>query len=180
VLGSGPSLEIAGLTLGLREALIGLIVLVALYMVFELLRMRYLRNKAQLEALTPAVKEKPEPQVSVTDEDADDLPAPRRPEPDWERPPVNLAQGILRQGMEQELTQMREEVDALRGELAALRAEMQQEVTMMRASQTVSPIYSDAMQMAISGHDAGLIAERCGIARAEAELVVSLAKSQNN
>ena len=48
----------------------------------------------------------------------------------------------------------------------------------MRAGQTVSPIYGDAMQMAVSGYDPAAIAERCGIARAEAELVVALAKSQ--
>jgi hypothetical protein len=36
------------------------------------------------------------------------------------------------------------------------------------------------MQMAISGYDPAMIAERCGIARAEAELVVALAKSQNS
>ena len=48
----------------------------------------------------------------------------------------------------------------------------------LRATQTVSPIYGDAMQMAAAGYDAAMIAERCGIARAEAELVVALARSQ--
>ena len=42
----------------------------------------------------------------------------------------------------------------------------------------MSPIYGDAMQLAVAGYDPALIAERCGIARAEAELVVALAKSQ--
>jgi hypothetical protein len=185
VLGSGPTFELAGLTLGLREGLIALIVLVGLYMAYELIRIRYLRNKAEVEAL--ASSEKPEPLVNVTDEDADadDLPSPKTrtpepaPEPLWERPPPSLAEGVLRQGMEQEITQLREELDSIRGELAALRADMQQEIGVMRASQTVSPIYGDAMQMAMSGYDPSLIAERCGIARAEAELVVSLAKSQN-
>ena len=185
--GSGPTFELAGLTLGLREGLIGLIVLVGLYMAFELLRMRYLRNKAEVESLT--AKSRPEPLVNVTDEDADDEPvldkAPDKratqseAEPLWERPPPGLAEGVLRQGMEQDLAQLREELDAVRGELAALRADMQQEMTVMRAAQTVSPIYGDAMQMAISGYDPSLIAERCGISRAEAELVVSLAKNQN-
>lgn len=178
MLGSGPTLEIAGLTLGLREGLIGLIVLVGLYMAFEVVRMRYLRNKAALAALTPAAK-KP-PTLQVTDEDADDLPPAAKEEPLWERPPANMAENVLRQGMQQELALLREEVDSLRGELATLRGELQQESAMVRASQTVSPIYGDAMQMAISGYDPGLIAERCGIARAEAELVVALAKSQGS
>jgi hypothetical protein len=55
---------------------------------------------------------------------------------------------------------------------------MHQELAHLRAGQTVSPIYGDAMQMAVSGYDPAAIAERCGIARAEAELVVALAKSQ--
>ena len=37
----------------------------------------------------------------------------------------------------------------------------------MRATQSVSPIYGDAMQMAASGYEPAMIAERCGIARAE-------------
>ena len=89
-----------------------------------------------------------------------------------------MAEGILRQGLEQEFAQLREEVDAMRGELAALRADMLQELAHMRATQSVSPIYGDAMQMAASGYEPAMIAERCGIARAEAELVVALAKSQ--
>ena len=183
MLGSGPTFELAGLTLGLREGVIGLIVLVGLYMAFELVRIRYLRSKAEVEAL--AVPEKPEPLINVTDEVVDDLPSPktrkpeREPEPLWERPPPTLAEGVLRQGMEQEIAQLREELDSIRGELAALRADLQQEVNVMRASQTVSPIYGDAMQMAMAGYDSQLISQRCGIARAEAELVVSLAKSQN-
>jgi len=34
------------------------------------------------------------------------------------------------------------------------------------------------MQMALAGYSAEMIAERCGIARAEAELVVALTQSQ--
>lgn len=177
MLGSGPTLEIGGLTLGLREGLIGLIVLVGLYMAFEVLRMRYLRRKAEVALL--AGKIKPEPSVRITDEAAADLPAVSFEE-HTERPPAGLAEGVLRQGMAQELAQLREEVDSIRGELAGLRADMQRELGLMRATQTVSPIYGDAMQMAMSGYDAGMIAERCGIARAEAELVLALARSQNS
>jgi TolA-binding protein len=184
VLGSGPTLEIAGLTLGLREGVIGLIGLLALYILFVVLRMRPLRLKA---AAPPAPRPVPEPAsalpVDLTDAADDSLPEPKRrsppPEPPWDRAPVNMAESILRQGMEQELAQLREEVDSIRGELASLRADMQQEMALQRATQNVSPIYGDAMQMAMSGYDASLIAERCGIARAEAELVLALAKSQS-
>ena len=163
--------------LGVREGVIVLISLVAIYMAVVLLRMRRLRNRRrQAEMVVPAAaghQERPqEPQVApvVTK-------VPEEPEA-WENVPSGLADGMLRQGLEQEILQLREEVDALRGELSALRQDMLHELAHMRATQTVSPIYGDAMQMAAAGYEPAVIAERCGIARAEAELVVALAKSQ--
>jgi hypothetical protein len=159
------------MTLGLREGVIGLIALVAAYMLFVLLRMILLRNR-------PAVSEKSVPVVPVA-ESVEAPPAePAEADENWAQASADLAGDTLRSGLEQELAQMRDEVDAIRGELAALREDMQQELAHLRASQTVSPIYGDAMQMAVSGYDPAAIAERCGIARAEAELVVALAKSQ--
>lgn len=161
------------ITIGWREALIGLITLVAFYMLFVLVRMRRLRHKAivsvpaegpRAEAAAPAEPPAAEAQADVG----------------WQVAQAHLAQDAFMRGVEDELAQLRDEVDALRGEVAALRDEMRQEVGHMRASQTVSPIYTDAMQMAQLGHDAATIAERCGIARAEAELVVALVKSQNS
>ncbi|MFZ2971222.1 MAG: DUF2802 domain-containing protein [Ferribacterium limneticum] len=166
-----PALELGGMTLGLREGVIGLIALVAAYMLFVLLRMILLRNR-------PAVSEKSVPVVPVA-ESVEAPPAePAEADENWAQASADLAGDTLRSGLEQELAQMRDEVDAIRGELAALREDMQQELAHLRASQTVSPIYGDAMQMAVSGYDPAAIAERCGIARAEAELVVALAKSQ--
>ena len=80
--------------------------------------------------------------------------------------------------MEREISLLREEVDILRSELAALRNDMQHDLAQVRVAQNVSPLYGDAMQMAVAGHSAEMIAERCGIARAEAELVVALTQSQ--
>lgn len=164
-----------GLSLGVREGVIGLIVLVALYMAVVWWRMRRLPP----QAAGASAPRHTEPVVAAADHPEEALPVLTTPDDDWERAPAGLAEGILRQGLEQELAQLREEVDSIRGELAGLRADMQQELALLRASQNVSPIYGDAMHMALSGYDATLIAERCGIARAEAELVVALAKSQN-
>lgn len=177
-----PALELGGVTLGLREAVIGLIVLVALYMLFVLLRMLPLRRRpAETPAqLAPVLSERepisaaepaPAPEhemASDSDSGAARMIAPQ------------LGENLLRGALEQEVSQLREEVDAIRGELAALRSDMLHELAHLRASQTVSPIYGDAMQMAVSGYDPAAIAERCGIARAEAELVVALAKSQDH
>lgn len=157
------NLDLGGLAIGWREVVLGLIALVAAYMLFVVLRMGHLRRRAARPA-TPAA----------------DAPAPASEDVAWQEAPAGLAENTLLRGVENEIAQLRDEVDALRGEVAALRDDLHAELGHLRATQTVSPIYSDAMQMAAAGHDAATIAECCGIARAEAELVVALVKSQNN
>lgn len=156
-------LEIGGISLGLREGVIGLIALLAVYMAFVLLRMRRL-HAPPVAAAEPPQAAPVHAAAVAPDEEA------------WSAP--GLGEEVLRSGLEQEIAMLRDEVDALRGELAALRDDLQHELGQMRAAQTVSPIYGDAMQMAAAGYDPAAIAERCGIARAEAELVVALTKSQ--
>lgn len=162
-------MEIGGFALGIREGVITLIALVAFYMVFVLLRMRRLRRNG---AENPVVAHPAGTQSAATEASFQSM------NQAGELSPSLMAEEVMRQGMERELAQMRDELDAVRGELAALRQDMLQELAQLRASQTVSPIYGDAMQMAMAGYDPVMIAERCGIARAEAELVVALAKSQ--
>jgi len=167
VQGNGlPSLEIAGLAIGVREGVLVLLVLVALYIAFVLLKFRRGRGTAAVppprEAATADVPSEPE------------VP----PAQSYSETASHLASELLAEGLERELGQLREEVETMRAELAALREDMQQELAHLRATQTVAPIYGDAMQMAAAGYDASMIAERCGIARAEAELVVALARSR--
>lgn len=82
------------------------------------------------------------------------------------------------ENLEVELAQTRAELNALRAALASLRGDFEQRsesmATQLKATQHVSPIYGDAMQMALAGEPVATISERCGIARAEAELVVAL------
>jgi len=156
------------MTLGLREGVIVLIALVVAYMLFVLIRMLLMRNRTVVSGKVVSPDAPGQESVAEAAE-ADES---------WAHASEGLAGDALRSGIEQELAQMRDEVDAIRGELAALREDMHQELAHLRAGQTVSPIYGDAMQMAVSGYDPAAIAERCGIARAEAELVVALAKSQ--
>ena len=63
--------------------------------------------------------------------------------------------------------------------LQDLREQQRRELTQAQVAQNVSPLYNDAMQMARQGHDAATISQHCGIARAEAELVVSLARNRD-
>lgn len=156
--------ELGDIVIGWREIVLGLIVAIALYMLVVVLRMQRLRGKAATPPVEPAPAAEPPPDVAA--EDA--VPA-------WEEP---VPQPLFMQGVEAEVVQLREEVDALRSEVAALRDELHNEIAHMRATQTVSPLYSDAMQMATLGHDAATIAERCGISRAEAELMLALVKNQ--
>ena len=171
-------LDLADLNMGWREGLLLLLALLGLYMLFELLRIRRLRRRLNKPPASAAL----EPSVSL----AAQAPAPAlTPEPAslaqesaWGEPPAHLVQETFMRGVDGELAQMRDELDALRGEFAALREELRHEAAHLKASQTISPLYSDAMQMAMNGHSAEVIAERCGIARAEAELVVALVKNQ--
>lgn len=188
-----PALELGGFSLGLREGVIGLIGLVGAYIAFVLLRMRHLRrpHAATAEGKTDETPghepEEPlldrEETVSLSVRGAPSSAAAggnaaSRINSAWEDAASGLAEQANLRAVQQDVRQMRDELDALRGELAALRQDMQTEVTHLRAAQSISPIYGDAMQLAVAGYEPGIIAERCGIARAEAELVVALAKSQ--
>ncbi|MBU3698052.1 DUF2802 domain-containing protein [Dechloromonas sp.] len=192
-------MELGGFSIGVREGVLGLIALVALYIIVVLARMILLRRQPNTPAApevpspTPVTPERLAPVVTpelVADDDTPVLAVPVEP-PDeietpippalanaWEAAAASVADENVRQTLAQEVVQLRDEVDAIRGELAALREDMQHELAHLRAAQSMSPIYGDAMQLAVAGYDPALIAERCGIARAEAELVVALAKSQ--
>ncbi|MDD2885863.1 MAG: DUF2802 domain-containing protein [Dechloromonas sp.] len=162
------------MSLGAREIVLGLVVLLGLYMLRVLWRMRRLTSSAGTES--PVA----EPLLAVDRGAADKTSPGTAGETAWEAPPTSLAAEVIAGALEREIEALRNEVDAIRGELAALRQDLQQEMAHVRATQSVSPIYGDAMQMAVAGYDAVMISERCGIARAEAELVVALARSQEN
>jgi hypothetical protein len=172
------SIDLGGVVLGMREGVIALISLVAIYMAFVLLRMRRLRNNRAELQVPPVAASTLEVGLAIEPE----LPLfagnNQPPQEAWENTPARPDAELSGAALVQEVSQLREELDAIRGELAALRADMLQEMAHMRATQSVSPIYGDAMQMAAAGYEPAMIAERCGIARAEAELVVALAKSQ--
>lgn len=96
--------------------------------------------------------------------------------------PLNLAAEVadtpVVQAIERDLSVLRQEINRLQGELAVVQDEMRERFAQLQATQNMSPLYSDAMQMAAAGHDAQTIADRCNIARAEADLVVALVRNQ--
>lgn len=167
--------------LGWRGVLVALVVLVAAYALLVLWRMLRLYGRrpaapaadsseaARRNAVPPYLKE-----MAAADDEARGVTPADDGRLAWERPPVDFAERQVREGLAREVTALREELDALRGAFAALREEMRQELAAVKAQQTVSPFYHDAMQMALAGASADTIAGRCGIARGEAELVVAL------
>lgn len=186
-------IQLGSLSLGWREILLAVVVMLGMYMLFVAWMMRRVRRLAQPKpplpqeptvqaaagvaayAATAAVGQV-EPEAPMVDS----IESPSLPRvPSTIEPPSDMgldASAVA--SLRAEVLQMREELDALRAEFAALRTEVQQEAAHLKAAQTVSPLYSDAMQMASAGQGAAVIAERCGISRAEAELVVALVKSQ--
>lgn len=80
-------------------------------------------------------------------------------------PAPTFAEKLSATRLEQEVRELRTQLDALREELAEV-----------QASRRVSPQYADAMALAQRGFDAQGIAEHCAISRGEAELVMALAQ----
>lgn len=176
-------MNLDGWAFGWREGLIAAIFLLGIYVLVAVLRMRQLKRGAAPMAAdaqdSPDSSDPPE----LSDAPAVSAPAAakeptlaRKPAPDfaWNEPPEpDFAL------MDRDLRQLRGEVSTLRGELGELRELLRLQMAQLKATQNISPIYSDAMQLAMLGHDAGAIAERCSIARAEAELVVALVRNRD-
>lgn len=169
-----------------REALIAIIAVLVLYVLVVFLRMRRLRrarlvtdiagsSAAQSALAAYAAEQAPE----VTPEPPESQ-VHAEPEFAWNEPPPEIPGQQMINALERDLAALRGEVGSLRAELALVREELQRELSHTRATQNVSPIYSDAMQMAMQGHDATTISQHCGIARAEAELVVALVRNRND
>ena len=181
-------MDLEGLAnLSWREALIAIIVLLVLYVAIVYWRMRSLKRAASTSATPYAAHsavaaynavqepEQPDPAESKEALGAAEFQFP------WNEPPKS-EQGSgseLIEAMEREMAQLRKEVGGLRAEVLVLREELRRAAPKPGVAQQISPQYSEAMQMATQGNDAGSISEYCGISRAEAELV-ALVKNHDN
>lgn len=174
------------LAFGWREALLGAEVLLVLYALLVYRRLHRLKRQAAVpqnavqdteENLAETAVEAASPAVAAYVEAS--FPWNEPPDPVDPAETALLAENRLR-AAEAEITALRGEVAALSGEIAELREEVKLRVERVQASHNVAPIYGDAMQMAVAGYDAAAIAERCGVARAEAELVVALIRNRDD
>lgn len=107
-----------------------------------------------------------------------DAPAPPAM-PDLNPPPASFAEALANTGFGAEAHQITREVAALRDEVAGLRQQvgtLQGELDRLKHSAQMAPLYGEALALAHQGLDADGIAQRCGISRGEAELVISLTR----
>jgi hypothetical protein len=162
----------------LREVILGLLVVAAIYIAVMLLRLSHVRKRKPPAAEPARRREAPVFEAGAArapDEAGDEeepaftyarpTPAPVRPAP----PPADnvhdFSAELSRSNLEREVRQLRDEIAALRGELEEV-----------KAAHRVSPQYADAMALVQRGLTAQDVADRCGISLAEAELVWSLAR----
>lgn len=141
----------------MRDAVLVFAVGIGVYLAFLLLRLLRIGHRKK-----PAFEVHATPPRVDLDLDAM-LPSPAA------EPAANFGEALQLTRLEQELAQLREEVQALRKDLAEL-----------QAARRVSPQYSDAMALARRGYDARGIADHCGIALGEAELVMALARGSQD
>ncbi|MDD5296903.1 MAG: DUF2802 domain-containing protein [Rhodocyclaceae bacterium] len=149
-----------------RVALLTLVVLLALYLAYALLRLgRMQRSRGN----STAARDLPESTDKALFSAPSGHPAPRAAEVVQVADTVGFATRQFMRGVEAELDQVRTELAALKEEIAHLKA----------ARQT-SPHYAEAMSLASDGADVQTMADRCGISVAEAELVRALTRREEH
>ena len=84
--------------------------------------------------------------------------------------------GLLAHSQTRALDHMEEEISHLREQISRLESEVEQ----LKSAQPAATPYSQAIQMAQQGADAGELAANCGISRGEAELIVALYRSHSS
>lgn len=189
----------------MRELIIVAIVVLAGYVCFQFYRAARLAAASRRQPAEP-VPVAAEPLLDITadedegqDEDLDTIddvvyqrpsvveppaetPAPARPdEPTGPQAPEAFQLELELKQLRRELEQQRAEMAALRERLDATEAALhvqKENVEASLARQGVSPEYNEALLYAQRGLDVELIAERCGITVAEAQLVRSLARRE--
>jgi hypothetical protein len=188
-------MEIEALSnLSWREGLIAIVVLLVVYLLVVFLRFSRLKREKDAAsmpssaALNSAIAAYAAVQMPQTEAVVELPPSAAAEQPvaapafdfPWNEPPAGAVGQAMLEAIERDLVQLRKEVGGLRAEVLVLREEQRREPEPPPVTQAVSPLYSDAMQMAIQGQDAASISHYCGISRAEAELVVALVRNRDN
>jgi ABC-type multidrug transport system fused ATPase/permease subunit len=185
-------------SLSWREMLLAVVVLLAIYVLFAFLRIGRLRREARVaQELSPGAAQNAIQSYSAVREsgrEAEAAPADAAGQTSLAELSATMKEQMsawnerhsrtleLRRKvdvLEQDLAQLRREIGGLRAEVQTLREEQRREISKVKITQSASPFYSDAMQLATQGREAADISVLCGISRAEAELVVALARNDS-
>lgn len=171
-----------------RDVIIGIIILVALYLLFSVLRLVKLRRPAKTGLPPHAATDSTLTTTGETTAFADSLAA-RQLEPTLSQAEVLASSAqtpdaspsdnpeplsvfefqLYRNRMDNELRSLRQDIEDLRKALAQI-----------HAAGRVSAQYSEAMALALRGIDPQIIAERCAISLGEAELVAALSRNEED
>lgn len=169
-----------------RDVLIGIIILVALYLLFSvvrLLRLRRSANKAESRRHPSSPTTMTEVDAAAGDGSAVLQFAPSLPQSpatstrsaattaltDAQEPLSAFEFQLYRNRVDNELRALRQDIEDLRKALAQI-----------HAAGRVSAQYSEAMALAQRGVDTQIIAERCAISLGEAELVAALSRNEED
>ena len=155
--------------IGWRDVILVLAVMIGVYLVLLVMRLLQMAGKRR-----DGKKQEAKLRLSGGQPSASDA-APASPPPAEPTAPEQqeFARELAKSNIEVELERLRRESAYQRDELARLA----EEVSQLKASRNVSPLYNEAMALAQQGMSAAGIAGRCGISIGEAELVASLARS---
>lgn len=164
-----------------REVLVAIVALLAVYILVTFRRIQRLKNESA-DRLPGHAAQSAIKAYTTVDEALPDTSV-AQPLIDTPLPQDVTSQemaGVSRlETLEQDVAQLRRELGSMREELQTLRDEHRRAFGKAQLAQNASPFYSDAMQMAMQGQGAADISALCGISRAEADLVVALARNRD-
>lgn len=188
---------------GLRDGLLLLVALAAIYLVVMLLRFAQVSRQRHIpHEPGPALEgiDAPSPRSSRAEPELDSVPmgssvpaATPAPTFAWEDVKELFGEAPERKAAEVPIappptgfgehladhlarSDVEMEVQRMRDEMERMRVEMEE----LRAARRVSPQYAEAMELAQRGHSAQDVADRLGISLAEAELVQALSRGGKN
>ncbi len=174
--------------MGAREVLWIVVAVLAVYLVFQLIRAMGVKDadtavddSAEAKADAGEVEADGAADLSNEADDADAaedaVVAQSATAPDTTDAADGFALALEVRQLRRDAAQLRGEIDQLRAEQLVFRQNINEQAAQIdaaRAAQRVSPLYGEALALVRRGMTAEDIAERCSISVAEAELVKSL------
>lgn len=175
--------------MGAREVLWIVVAVLAVYLVFQLIRAMGVKDAdtsadagADVEAKAEALEDLAATPADIAADTAEDEAADDAVVALSRAAPDNAAADSFSLALEvrqlrRDAAQLRGEIDQLRAEQLVFRQSINEQAAQLdaaRAAQRVSPLYGEALALVRRGMTAEDIAERCSISVAEAELVKSL------